>query len=202
MSTNKANDIIDAARELFTIYGFTKTTMTDIAGRLNMSKASLYYYFKDKETIFNALRERELEQFSEEINKIISNSNDAKSKLLEYTKKEIKLLQKLLTLRNLVSDNSLETKPLSSSSLKEFNIKERNFVKDILQKGILSNEFKAFNIDEYTELYLVVLEGLRNVFLSTSEKYGNRSIPFKVNEQLNKQSILFTEMFLHSISKQ
>ena len=202
MSTNKANDIIDAARELFTIYGFTKTTMTDIAGRLNMSKASLYYYFKDKETIFNALRERELEQFSEEINKIISNSNDAKSKLLEYTKKEIKLLQKLLTLRNLVSDNSLETKPLSSSSLKDFNLKERNFVKDILQKGILLNEFKAFNIDEYTELYLVVLEGLRNVFLSTSEKYGNRSIPFKVNEQLNKQSILFTEMFLHSISKQ
>ena len=202
MSTNKANDIIDAARELFTIYGFTKTTMTDIAGRLNMSKASLYYYFKDKETIFNALRENELEQFSEEINKIISNSNDAKSKLLEYTKKEIKLLQKLLTLRNLVSDNSLETKPLSSSSLKDFNLKERNFVKDILQKGILLNEFKAFNIDEYTELYLVVLEGLRNVFLSTSEKYGNRYIPFKVNEQLNKQSILFTEMFLHSISKQ
>ena len=202
MSTNKANDIIDAARELFTIYGFTKTTMTDIAGRLNMSKASLYYYFKDKETIFNALRERELEQFTEEINKITGNSNDAKSKLLEYTKKEIKLLQKLLTLRNLVSDNSLETKPLSSSSLKDFNLKERNFVKDILQKGILLNEFKAFNIDEYTELYLVVLEGLRNVFLSTSEKYGNRSIPFKVNEQLNKQSILFTEMFLHSISKQ
>jgi len=202
MSTNKANDIIDAARELFTMYGFSKTTMTDIAGRLNMSKASLYYYFKDKETIFNALRERELEQFTEEINKITGNSNDAKSKLLEYTKKEIKLLQKLLTLRNLVSDNSLETKPLSSSSLKEFNIKERNFVKDILQKGILLNEFKAFNIDEYTELYLVVLEGLRNVFLSTSEKYGNRSIPFKVNEQLNKQSILFTEMFLHSISKQ
>jgi len=202
MSTNKANDIIDAARELFTMYGFTKTTMTDIAGRLNMSKASLYYYFKDKETIFNALRERELEQFTEEINKITGNSNDAKSKLLEYTKKEIKLLQKLLTLRNLVSDNSLETKPLSSSSLKDFNLKERNFVKDILQKGILLNEFKAFNIDEYTELYLVVLEGLRNVFLSTSEKYGNRSIPFKVNEQLNKQSILFTEMFLHSISKE
>ena len=201
MSTNKANDIIDAARELFTMYGFTKTTMTDIAGRLNMSKASLYYYFKDKETIFNALRERELEQFTEEINKITGNSNDAKSKLLEYTKKEIKLLQKLLTLRNLVSDNSLETKPLSSSSLKDFNLKERNFVKDILQKGILLNEFKAFNIDEYTELYLVVLEGLRNVFLSTSEKYGNRAIPSKVNEQLNKQSILFTEMFLHSISK-
>ena len=202
MSTNKANDIIDAARDLFTIYGFTKTTMTDIAGRLNMSKASLYYYFKDKETIFNALRENELEQFSEEINKIISNSNDAKSKLLEYTKKEIKLLQKLLTLSSLVSDNSFVTKPLSSSSLKEFNIKERNFVKDILQKGIQLNDFKAFNIEEYAELYLVVLEGLRNVFLSTSEKYGNRAIPPKVNEQLNKQSILFTEMFLHSISKE
>jgi len=201
MSTNKANDIIDAARELFNIYGFTKTTMTDIAGRLNMSKASLYYYFKDKETIFNALRERELEQFTEEINKIVSNSNDAKSKLLEYTKKEIKLLQKLLTLSSLVFDNSIETKPLSSSSLKEFKIKERNFVKDILHKGIQLNEFKEINIDEYAELFLVVLEGLRNVFLSTTEKYGNRAIPPKVNEQLKKQSVLFTEMFLHSISK-
>jgi len=200
MSTNKAAEIIDAAKELFTVYGFAKTTMTDIAGRLNMSKASLYYYFKDKETIFHALRERELEQLTEEITKIRSNTTNSSSKLLDYTKKKLKFLQKSVTVSTPVTNSIGEMNTLSGSLLKEFKLTELNFVKGILQKGIEVREFNAVNIDEYAGLYLVVQEGLRTLYLSKQGICGNRINTSITYEQLTKQSVLFTEMFLHSIS--
>ena len=60
--------IIDAARALFREKGFRQTTMDEIAGKLGISKAALYTYFKDKEDLFKAAYEsspRELEKVIE-----------------------------------------------------------------------------------------------------------------------------------------
>ena len=43
--------IIDAARERFQVYGYGKTTMAEIAQDLSMSAANLYRYFTNKEDI-------------------------------------------------------------------------------------------------------------------------------------------------------
>jgi AcrR family transcriptional regulator len=60
--------IVEAARALFREKGFRQTTMDGIAGRLGISKAALYTYFKDKEDLFKAAYEsapRELERVIE-----------------------------------------------------------------------------------------------------------------------------------------
>jgi AcrR family transcriptional regulator len=48
----KRNQILDAAYKRFSHYGYSKTTMNDIAGDLSMSKALLYYYFPDKSRLY------------------------------------------------------------------------------------------------------------------------------------------------------
>jgi AcrR family transcriptional regulator len=60
--------IVEAARTVFREKGFRQTTMDEIAGRLGISKAALYTYFKDKEALFKAAYEsgpRELEKVIE-----------------------------------------------------------------------------------------------------------------------------------------
>ena len=198
---DKIIEIISAAQELFRSYGFAKTTMTDIAKRLGISKASLYYYFKDKEEIFKALAEKEQLQFVREIDKIKNNSALAKEKLLEYSIKRLELLQRLLTLSSLTRDSYAAVKPLFASVLMDFRLKEMNLVKEILQKGISENEFKEMNIDENAELFLDVLRGLRKVAFSKSEKQETRIIPANEYEHLNNQSKMFTELLINSISK-
>lgn len=47
----KRKIIIDAG-DIFSRFGFSKTTMSDIAGKTGMGKSSLYYYFKSKEEVF------------------------------------------------------------------------------------------------------------------------------------------------------
>ncbi|WP_290796666.1 TetR/AcrR family transcriptional regulator [Flavihumibacter sp. UBA7668] len=55
-------EILTGARELFIHFGFKKTTMEDIAKKIGKSKSSLYYYFKTKEEIFEAMALEDMDQ--------------------------------------------------------------------------------------------------------------------------------------------
>src|ERR1700744_1899543 len=48
----KKEKILEAAYQRFLHYGYSKTTMNEIAGDLSMSKALLYYYFPDKSRLY------------------------------------------------------------------------------------------------------------------------------------------------------
>src|ERR1700709_2922816 len=51
----KREKILEAAYQRFLHYGYSKTTMNEIAGDLSMSKALLYYYFPDKSQLYIAV---------------------------------------------------------------------------------------------------------------------------------------------------
>jgi AcrR family transcriptional regulator len=51
----KKEKILEAAHHRFLHYGYSKTTMNEIAGDLSMSKALLYYYFPDKSQLYTAV---------------------------------------------------------------------------------------------------------------------------------------------------
>ncbi len=58
-----ANRILDEAERLFRHYGFTKTTVADIARELGMSPANVYRFFASKSAIHEALAERMLADY-------------------------------------------------------------------------------------------------------------------------------------------
>ncbi|MEV0805856.1 TetR/AcrR family transcriptional regulator [Micromonospora sp. NPDC050200] len=53
------------ALELFTEQGYEKTSLREIAERLNVTKAALYYHFKSKDEIVNSLVEDRLQRIDE-----------------------------------------------------------------------------------------------------------------------------------------
>ncbi|WP_046173549.1 TetR/AcrR family transcriptional regulator [Domibacillus indicus] len=54
----RRNEILDAADELFGQKGFDGTTTNDILEKVGVARGTLYYHFKSKEEIMNALIER------------------------------------------------------------------------------------------------------------------------------------------------
>jgi TetR/AcrR family transcriptional regulator len=52
--------ILDAALEVFSVYGYRGTTVDQIAVKCGLSKPNLLYYFKRKEDIYTAVLERTL----------------------------------------------------------------------------------------------------------------------------------------------
>ena len=51
----RRRDIINAAEKLFFSRGYDNVSMNDIASEVELSKATLYLYFKDKESLFFAI---------------------------------------------------------------------------------------------------------------------------------------------------
>jgi AcrR family transcriptional regulator len=49
--------ILDAALELFSAHGFDGTTLQQIADRLGFTKAALYYHFRSKDDLLDAVHE-------------------------------------------------------------------------------------------------------------------------------------------------
>ena len=54
----RSAQILEAAREVFARKGFYKARMDDIAARANLSKGTLYLYFKNKDALITALLDR------------------------------------------------------------------------------------------------------------------------------------------------
>jgi AcrR family transcriptional regulator len=54
---NTRSRILDAALDLFSEHGFEGTTLQQIADRLGFTKAALYYHFRSKDDLLQALNE-------------------------------------------------------------------------------------------------------------------------------------------------
>ncbi|MDP9846250.1 TetR/AcrR family transcriptional regulator [Streptosporangium lutulentum] len=63
--TDTRAEIQDVALALFTEHGYDATSMREIAERLDITKAALYYHFKSKEAIILSLFEEHLSAFDE-----------------------------------------------------------------------------------------------------------------------------------------
>ena len=57
--------LVDVARQLFAKQGFDDTTMNDIAQASGKGRRTLYTYFKNKEEIYYAVIEAEMERLTD-----------------------------------------------------------------------------------------------------------------------------------------
>ena len=191
--------ILSASQKRFGRYGLSKTTMNEIAADVNMSKASLYYYFKDKESIFLAVNAKEQNDFTEKIRQVIQAERTAKKMLFDYTVYRLKLLQKQLSLAKLNNENYHEVKPLIHSLINTFKKTEVSIITDILKKGVERKEFKIRDVNSYAELFIDIQRGLRQHRFSGYIDKGIYFIPARVYHKLKEQSELFTAIFLKGL---
>ncbi|HXA02584.1 MAG TPA: TetR/AcrR family transcriptional regulator [Cytophagaceae bacterium] len=176
----KLEVILNAAQKRFGRYGLAKTTMNEIALDIGMSKACLYYYFPDKNNLFQAVVKKEQDEFILEINKIMKNSVDGALLLKQYFKKRMFFFQRFLNLAKLKSEFLINNKPVCVKMFDDFRLKEVELVKAIIQIGINNKQFRKINIQEYSELLILLMQGIRMVAMKNKEvsdfneeDYGN-----------------------------
>jgi AcrR family transcriptional regulator len=74
----KREKILEASYQRFLHYGYSKTTMNEIAGDLSMSKALLYYYFPDKSQLYIAVMRKLANDFLKLLEDNINNFGNLK----------------------------------------------------------------------------------------------------------------------------
>jgi TetR/AcrR family transcriptional regulator len=197
IAPEKLSKILEVAQRRFARYGFTKTTMSEIAEDLGVSKASLYYYFPDKECIFKKVMLKEQQDFCTQMQEFQASDKKIDEALNSYIEKRIDYLKTLINLGHLSYDGFLAQKPLYASLGKDFFEKEKEIIKTILQKAQKKNELRKINIDEYAGFFVHTLRTLRLYSLGVKELWEQGAM----DKELKKDYIFFTNIFLKSIEK-
>jgi AcrR family transcriptional regulator len=70
----RQQQIQEAAKELFLLKGFNSTTMEDIAKKAELSPATIYLYFKNKDELYVSLNLISIQYFTNKIKKIHDDS--------------------------------------------------------------------------------------------------------------------------------
>jgi len=168
----KLDAIIEAAQKRFGIYGAEKTSMREIANDLHLSKASLYYYFPDKENLYKAVIEKEQAEFLGTLQNDIDSMNDPAICLKRYAINRLSYFRKLVNLGRISPGSYADLKPLILETFLQFRSRELKMVTGIIEKGRKSGVFTAKDSSEAAVLFLDILRGLRSIALSDRKLMG------------------------------
>ena len=137
--------ILKIAQEIFSKYGYKKTTLDDIANAVRKGKSSLYYYFTSKEDLFQAVIQKEVDILRHELEIVVNRNTDPVDKLRDY------ILTKLTTFRGMANFyNALENDVTAIEFIE--NIKTRHqqeeirMIKRILIEGVRKNIFEVYDL--------------------------------------------------------
>jgi AcrR family transcriptional regulator len=105
-------DILEAAAQVFRQKGFHGASMNDIAGAVNLQKASLYHHVSSKQEILLELLDRALELLLERISPIAAQNISADERLRQMIREYLQILAENTDLSAvlLFEHRSLETK--------------------------------------------------------------------------------------------
>jgi AcrR family transcriptional regulator len=152
--------VIIMAGQIFSRYGFRKTTMDEIARELKMGKSSLYYYFSSKEEIFQAVVLYEANQLRNELTTAIKSVNSPIGKMEKYVFVRMKAFEKLANYYNAIFDKNLDHFEFIEKVREKYDMEEIAILRLILYDGVRK---KIFNVEnsEYTAMAIqTTMKGL------------------------------------------
>ena len=176
---NTKENIINMARKLFSERTYLAVSMSDIANKLNITKAALYYHFTGKAEIYKKVLEKVFNELEEEILKATSQVQNPKEKLrqliigyLKYGQKDKFLIKSLLlciskidlSLKNKVMELrdklNLSIQQIFKEIFPNKDIKSLVFLFTGMMNGLLLEQSLSdkINLEEAVERVIAVLE--------------------------------------------
>ncbi|HSM49633.1 MAG TPA: TetR/AcrR family transcriptional regulator, partial [Draconibacterium sp.] len=174
---NREN-ILKIARDIFSKYGFKKTTLDDIANAVRKGKSSLYYYFESKEDLFQAVIMKEVDILAHELEIVINRNTDPIDKLRDY------ILTKLATFRSLANfyhaiENDVTAVGFINDIKRRYEQDEIRMIKRILIEGVRKNEFEIYDFNLAAIGITTAIKGLEMPL--SAGTYGNVNLENSVD---------------------
>jgi AcrR family transcriptional regulator len=162
----RRKEILEKALAVFIDEGFEDTTFQRIADRCNITRTTLYLYFKNKKEIFSYSIRQMLISLEENINTIREDtSQNSVDKLTKVLLAIFKLLEQNRRLLSVVADY-LSLLPNNDNNTPEKRIRRRtvklrHILSSIIIQGIKDGELKKTNIKNATDyLYNIVMSSI------------------------------------------
>ncbi|MFY0254650.1 TetR/AcrR family transcriptional regulator [Chitinophaga sp. 30R24] len=160
--------ILAVAKRLFQLYGLAKVTMDDIAKAIGKGRSSLYYYYKSKDEIFDAVVMIEIREMLTAMTHAVDQASGIEQKLRAF------FLTKLEVLREKRAFFKMLDVGMDAEALSNFNKtkvvhhhliirQESTLLEQLLTDGMNKGELRKMSASELEVLILVLLSSLRGL---------------------------------------
>jgi len=164
------DQIVAAATEHFSRYGYEKTTVSDLAKAIGFSKAYIYKFFESKQAIGEAICAHCLREIEAQVGAAIAEAGQPPEKLRRMFKSITEA-----TLRLLFQDQKLYEIAASAATERwqavvAYEERIQKLLRDILQEGRQNGDFERKTpLDETaTAVYLVMRPYINPLLLKSS----------------------------------
>ena len=158
---DKKIEILRAAGECFARFGYEKTTLDDIGRAVGLNKASLYYYYKNKEAIFAEVLVKEIERAIDEHCTAILEISGCREQIISYLRNKIRSMQELMNVHNVSLEAFRNVQPMFASLFQQITDKEVAFISSIFERCIEHGEMKPCDTKRIARTILTVVDAVK-----------------------------------------
>ena len=194
----KREAIIESAIKRFAHYGVSKTTMSEIAADLSFSKASLYYYFPDKLSLFAAVLNTITKSGNAGFEPQLTNENDPFKAILFFLEKRTDFIIRYHNILEYMKTFNHSTIPTELQAdfarLKKIELQQ---IIEIFEKGMKSGLFNIKDAKKTAELFFDFMEGFRTLTLLKSPTLFPEKKEFQA---ILKKELEFATIFFNGLT--
>ncbi|MBF0957513.1 MAG: TetR/AcrR family transcriptional regulator, partial [Alloprevotella tannerae] len=158
--TKTRQKLVEMARELFARKGMENTTMNDIAVASKCGRRTLYTYFRNKEEIYYAVIESELELLSDDLDRVATMDAEPEQKLLQLIYTHLHTIKEAVTRNGTLRAEFFRNIWMVEKMRKALDAEECLIIRRIIEEGIAQGKFKVENIELMTDIIHYTCRGL------------------------------------------
>lgn len=145
VSEERIGQITEAAAKVFSKKGLDKARMDDIAEEADLSKGTLYLYFKSKDAIITHLLDKLFEREFTDLSMMVGEDHPASEKLILFTNAIIADVKDWSRLIPIMYEflGRLFRQSVVQQAFKKYLRTYLNMITPLIQEGINSGEFNA-----------------------------------------------------------
>ncbi len=188
---------MEAAVELFERYGYEKTTLEDIAGRIGKTKTSVYYYFNGKQDILREVLSREFASVQSRLIEIWSKSAEKEPcRFKEYLKNRMTLIIGMRVYPQFTVAQYSDVPDSAGDVVHEvrevFDRWEKDYFLKVCGRGKEIGALKdGVNPEAFSEMLLTLLKGIEIQYFVAKDKAAvlstyNEMIDYLINGSCEK----------------
>lgn len=152
--------LVDVARQLFAKNGIEETTMNDIAVASQKGRRTLYTYFKNKEEIYYAVVESELEHMSERMFAVAEMDISPEDKIIELIYARLDAVKEIVYRNGTLKAEFFRDIWGVEKARKEFDKNQIELFRRVLNQGKFNDIFDVDNTDLIATVLHYCLKGI------------------------------------------
>ena len=166
MSISKTRQLmVDVARQLFAQKGFENTTMNDIALASGRGRRTLYTYFKNKEEVYYAVIEGELERLSDKMDEVAARKIRPQEKVIELIYTHLSMIKETVMRNGNLRAAFFRNIWMVEKVRKNFDDDEIELFRKVYTEGKAVGEFDIDNVDLVADITHYCIKGLEVPFI-------------------------------------